>query len=175
MIDLASGPNALADYNHTTIAEGRFTSEVAIPVKRDKVAFVDSFNVFVTDLGNVGDAPLWSKPGNATKGIARVSLDGGHDVQWDAAGKRLFWFLGANASSAQLCSNTDSGSLRSILTFCGGFASDGMLFQNQERRYALRHRLYQELAGRERVRSIIFYRHLPHKTRRSSKCSRSRS
>ena len=131
VIDVAGGPNALGDYNSTTIAEGRFTSEVVVPVKRDKVAFVDSFNVFVTDLGNVGDAPLWSKPGNATKGIARVSLDGGHDVQWDAAGKRLFWFLGANASSAQLsCSNPDFDSLRSILTFCGGFASDGVLLEN---------------------------------------------
>ncbi|KAL5533836.1 hypothetical protein ACEPAG_296 [Sanghuangporus baumii] len=102
IIDLASGPNAFGDYNHTIIAEGRFTSEVAVPIKHDKVAFVDNFNVFVTDIGNVGGSPLWSKPGNATKGIARVSLDGGHDVQWDAAGKRLFWLLGPYLHSVDI-------------------------------------------------------------------------
>lgn len=58
------------------------------------IAFVDFMNVFVIDIPHAGDSSLWSKPGNAPKGVARVSLDGGHDVQWGAKGKTLFWLLG---------------------------------------------------------------------------------
>ena len=94
VIDLAGGANALGDYNHTTVAEGRMTREVTVNEQQDKIAFVDSYNIFVVDSKNIDDNPLWSKPGNATKGIARVSLDGGHDITWDSSGKRLFWFLG---------------------------------------------------------------------------------
>ena len=41
------------------------------------------------------DNPIWSKPGNATRHLVRLSLDGGHDVIWSADGTRLSWFLGA--------------------------------------------------------------------------------
>ncbi|KAK0458560.1 uncharacterized protein EV420DRAFT_364695 [Desarmillaria tabescens] len=34
------------------------------------------------------------KPGNATDGLVRLSLDGGHDVTWSEDGKKIFWFLG---------------------------------------------------------------------------------
>lgn len=94
VIDLASGPDNLGNYNQTTVANGRMTTEVRAAPNLQRLAFVDSYNVFVVQKDNVGDEPLWSKPGNATKGIARVSLDGGHDVSWSADGKRLFWFLG---------------------------------------------------------------------------------
>ncbi|THH10405.1 hypothetical protein EW145_g1350 [Phellinidium pouzarii] len=102
VIDLAEGPNSVGDYNHTTVVEGFMTSEIAVPVQQDKVAFVDAFNVFVVNSKDVGDKPLWSKPGNATKGIARVGLDGGHDLQWSADGNRLFWFLGPYLHSLEV-------------------------------------------------------------------------
>jgi len=40
---------------------------------------------------------VWSKPANATKGLVRLSLDGGHDVSWSRDGKKVFWFLGDNS------------------------------------------------------------------------------
>ncbi len=44
---------------------------------------------------NVRDGEaVWSKPGNATKGLIRLSLDGGHDINWSPDGKKLLWFLG---------------------------------------------------------------------------------
>ena len=104
VIDLAGGADALGDYNHTTIAEGRMTREVTATPQQDKIAFVDAYNVFVVDKENIGDAPLWSKPGNATKGIARVSLDGGHDIAWSTSGERIFWFLGMPTSEMFLAS-----------------------------------------------------------------------
>lgn len=128
VIDLGSGPNEFGDYNYTTIAQGRFTTELGVPPQQDTVAFVDSFNVFVTKLENAGDQLLWSKPGNATKGIARVSLDGGHDIQWDAAGKRLFWFLGEIVSSHEIYREASlKCDHRTLFAFFRDFSNFGVL------------------------------------------------
>lgn len=100
VIDLSDGPDKYGHYNHTTVARGRMSQEVSVSFSGDAfdqagyIAFVDFMNVFVIDTPHAGDSPLWSKPGVAPKGLARVSLDGGHDVQWDAKGKTLFWLLG---------------------------------------------------------------------------------
>lgn len=94
IIDLASGPDAFGNYKQKTVATGLMASEVSVSPKQDKVAFVDFFNVFVVDAANAGGGPIWSKPGNATKGLARLSLDGGHSVQWNSKGSKVFWLLG---------------------------------------------------------------------------------
>ncbi|KAL0947553.1 hypothetical protein HGRIS_013647 [Hohenbuehelia grisea] len=68
--------------------------------RADRIAFVDFFYVYFADGadlrggGGKDGKKVWSKPGNATEGLARLSLDGGHDLAWSGDGKTLFWFLG---------------------------------------------------------------------------------
>ena len=98
VIDLSSGPDDLGNYVHTAIAEGLMSAELAVPTHQNYVAFVDFFNVFVVSAENAKGKELWSKPGMSTEGIARVSLDGGHNVQWSGDSTRLFWLLGESTS-----------------------------------------------------------------------------
>ncbi|EPQ51053.1 hypothetical protein GLOTRDRAFT_118109 [Gloeophyllum trabeum ATCC 11539] len=99
VIDLASGPDGMGKYKHETVATGRMSKELVVspglalgnPNEGRYVAFVDFFDVYVAPPS--GEA-VWSKPSRATKGLARLSLDGGHDITWSRDGKRLFWFLG---------------------------------------------------------------------------------
>lgn len=96
VIDLAAGPDALGDYKHVTLATGRMSTELALASsgkKADRLAFVDFFHVYFTSHVDPTE-PVWSKPGNATKGLTRLSVDGGHDIIWSRNGKRLFWLLG---------------------------------------------------------------------------------
>jgi hypothetical protein len=59
------------------------------------ISFVDFFNVYLAPGDSVQEGEgVWSKPANATKGLVRVSLDGGHDVTWSRDGKMVFWLLG---------------------------------------------------------------------------------
>jgi len=65
------------------------------------------------------DEPVWSKPANATKGLMRLSVDGGHDITWSRDGKKLFWFLGpylhwVDVADLKSCS---SATERDALTF----------------------------------------------------------
>ncbi|OBZ75588.1 hypothetical protein A0H81_04846 [Grifola frondosa] len=105
IINLAAGPNESGDYPHETIATGRMSTELAaIPSglgSASKVAFVDFFQVYLAP-GVNADEPVWSKPGNATDGLVRLSVDGGHDITWSGDGKRLFWFLGAFLHSVEV-------------------------------------------------------------------------
>ena len=101
-IDLEAGPDELGAYTHKTVASGKMSSELAISPKRkgnsivaQTIAFVDVLDVYITSAKNVKDEEaVWAKPANATKGLARLSLDGGHDITWTRDGKKIFWFLG---------------------------------------------------------------------------------
>ncbi|KAH9935808.1 hypothetical protein B0H21DRAFT_780838 [Amylocystis lapponica] len=99
VIDLAAGPNEDGDYSHKTLAAGRMSTELAVvpegsgTLTAGKAAFVDFYHVYVVP-GVKENEPVWSKPGNATSGLVRLSLDGGHDITWSRDGKKLFWFLG---------------------------------------------------------------------------------
>ncbi|KAG8928328.1 hypothetical protein FRC00_001793 [Tulasnella sp. 408] len=111
VIDISGEPDENGDYPAETLAEGKMSTEFAVtprmlnsvkssahmrtaPAKVGHAAFVDFFQIYVAD-GTAVDKPLWSKPGlNATRGLARVSLDGGHDLTWSGDGSTLFWFLG---------------------------------------------------------------------------------
>ena len=102
IIDLEAGSNEIGEYPHRTVASGRMSSEIVVSLKTTKgsytadgVAFVDSFHVHFAhgDYLKEGES-VWTKVGNATKGLARLSLDGGHDVTWSRDGKKVFWFLG---------------------------------------------------------------------------------
>ncbi|KAI0737876.1 hypothetical protein C8Q80DRAFT_1275924 [Daedaleopsis nitida] len=117
VIDLAAGPNELGDYPHETIATGRMSSELAVPPPTSgslksgsKVAVVDFFQVYFAPSVKADDA-VWSKPANATKGLTRVSKDGGHSLAWSGDGTKLFWFLGPylhyiDVSKSDACSET---------------------------------------------------------------------
>jgi hypothetical protein len=96
-VDLDGKPDSLGKYTTQMLATGRMSSELSLG--DGHAAFVDFQHVYVAPVpakkGKGGDpVELWSKPGNATKGVARVSLDGGHDLAWSDDGKKLFWFLG---------------------------------------------------------------------------------
>jgi hypothetical protein len=101
-IDLEAGPDKFGVYTHKTLASGKMSSEMAVsPEQKDNsivaqtIAIVDVFDVYITSAENVeDDEAVWSKPANATKGLTRLSLDGGHDIAWTRDGKKIFWFLG---------------------------------------------------------------------------------
>ena len=101
-IDLEAGPDKLGAYTHKTLASGKMSSELAVSPKQEKdsivaqtIAIVDVFDVYITSAQNVkDDEAVWAKPANATKGLTRLSLDGGHDITWTRDGKKIFWFLG---------------------------------------------------------------------------------
>jgi hypothetical protein len=106
LIDLGSGLKEFGQYAHHTLASGKMSSEIVVAASRESkfkggnyvaenVAFVDFYHVYFAPGSSVGDGePVWSKPGNATKGLVRLSLDGGHDVTFSRNGKTVFWFLG---------------------------------------------------------------------------------
>ncbi|EKM83071.1 hypothetical protein AGABI1DRAFT_118462 [Agaricus bisporus var. burnettii JB137-S8] len=106
-INLSKGADGNGDYEHTTIASGRMSAELTVsPVERNGVpqfiSFVDFFNVYLA-LGDLDDEEgVWSKPANATKGLVRVSLDGGHDVTWSGDGNTVFWLLGPFVHSLEV-------------------------------------------------------------------------
>ncbi|KAI0637449.1 hypothetical protein C8Q77DRAFT_1155282 [Trametes polyzona] len=98
VIDLAAGPNEFGDYPHGTVASGRMSQELAIPPSgslkgKTPAAIVDFFHVYYAPSVKANDV-IWSKPGNATKGLVRLSVDGGHSITWSGDGSKLFWFLG---------------------------------------------------------------------------------
>ncbi|PPR00048.1 hypothetical protein CVT24_009004 [Panaeolus cyanescens] len=88
-------------------------------IEAENVAFVDFFHVYFAPGRSLRKKqeyefpwvhhkkrsvpkPVWSRPGNATEGLVRLSLDGGHDITWSPNGKRLFWFLGPYLHSLEI-------------------------------------------------------------------------
>ncbi|KAG6882453.1 hypothetical protein C0992_011629, partial [Termitomyces sp. T32_za158] len=110
IIDLGAGPKKFGKYAHIPISAGKMSTELVVApttvkagYRAKNVAFVDFFNVYFVP-GSVlrGGDEVWSKPGNATKGLTRVSLDGGHDVTFTRDGKKIFWFLGPYLHSLEI-------------------------------------------------------------------------
>lgn len=86
-----------------TVAEGKMSSEIAVAQKVDDrrgvqlthVAFMERQHIYITSGSNLRlRNPLWAKPGNSTKGLMRLTVNGGHDLAWSRDGRRLSWFLG---------------------------------------------------------------------------------
>ncbi|KAF8162835.1 hypothetical protein B0H34DRAFT_794607 [Crassisporium funariophilum] len=103
IVDLKGKPATSGVYPHTTLASGEMSSELVVSpgatrkgaVSAENIAFVDFFHVYLAPGNDVKDGEaVWSRPANATKGLVRLSLDGGHDITWSRDGKTLFWFLG---------------------------------------------------------------------------------
>jgi hypothetical protein len=102
VIDLGAGPKNLGEYVHYTLASGRMSAEIVVSLRSSKgsdysaenVGFVDFFHVYLAPSSSVSSEPAWSKPGNATKKLARLSIDGGHDVTFSRDGQKIFWLSG---------------------------------------------------------------------------------
>ncbi|KAF8968323.1 hypothetical protein BDZ97DRAFT_1655335 [Flammula alnicola] len=119
VIDFAAELDKFGKYPHTTLASGEMSSELVISATLtkkghsavDNIAFVDFFHVYLAPGDRVGKGEaVWSKPANATKGLVRLSLDGGHDVTWTPDGKTLFWFLGPYLHSLKVSKLTQCSS-----------------------------------------------------------------
>ena len=102
-LDLSSNRKGLKTPVHTTLASGEMSTEIAVSVVTNSlnispaqnIAFVDFFHIYLVPAHKVRkNEAVWSKPGNATDGLVRLSLDGGHDIAWSRDGKYIFWFLG---------------------------------------------------------------------------------
>ncbi|KAK6992264.1 Amidohydro-rel domain-containing protein [Favolaschia claudopus] len=121
VIDLESGPSGVeGTYAHLPVSSGRMATELAVSSPhaaksvasgsdKDKryssagIAFVEGYQVYYVSGKDIKqDEGVWAKPANATAGLTRVSLDGGHDVTWSADGKKLFWFLGPYLHSIEV-------------------------------------------------------------------------
>ncbi|KAF9009485.1 hypothetical protein BDQ17DRAFT_1235809 [Cyathus striatus] len=111
VIEFDKHADKFGKYKHQTISSGKMSAEVSVnPVYdwqrcnhgivqgKQSVAFVDFFHVYLAHAGG----ELWSKPANASKGLVRLSLDGGHDVTWARNGKKLFWLLGPYLHSLEV-------------------------------------------------------------------------
>lgn len=127
-IDLEAGPDELGAYTHKTLASGEMSSELTISPNKwndnsivaQTIAIVEVYDVYITSAKNVkDDEAVWAKPANATKGLARLSLDGGHDITWTRDGKKLFWFLGTLSTLSHLPTNHLICATRSIFAFIG--------------------------------------------------------
>ncbi|KAF8881952.1 hypothetical protein CPB84DRAFT_1851423 [Gymnopilus junonius] len=112
VINLDGGRDKSGKPPHTTLASGKMSTELVTSPERTwfedgytakHIAFVDSFNVYLASGEHVkkGEA-VWSRPANATKGLVRLSLDGGHDITFSRNGRKLFWFLGPYLHSLEL-------------------------------------------------------------------------
>jgi hypothetical protein len=107
VLDLASPvANTKDTYITHELVQGHMSAQISVPppVKKSKgfnaryTAFVDFYHIYVAPVTK-DTKPVWSKPGNSTNGLARLSLDGGHDVTWSKNGKKVFWLLGMYPSS----------------------------------------------------------------------------
>ncbi|KAJ7334166.1 hypothetical protein DFH08DRAFT_300863 [Mycena albidolilacea] len=114
IIDLEPGPSGVAGtYSHLPVASGEMSTEIAVSsphITKSKkgyaptgVAFVEGFHVyFVAGDKLDNDEAVWAKPANATAGLTRLSLDGGHAITWSPDGTKLFWFLGPYLHSLEV-------------------------------------------------------------------------
>jgi len=103
-VDLAAHPDSFGQHPQTTLMTGRMSNEISVHLSASlgtgtvdvgQVAFVEYQHVYLASGKNVkiGEA-LWAKPGNATRGLARLSIDGGHSVAWSGDGSKVFWLSG---------------------------------------------------------------------------------
>jgi hypothetical protein len=149
IIDLEAGPTGVAGtYSHIPVASGRMSQEIVVSsphpvkVKSQKsyaptgVAFVEGYHVYFVPGDKVKDGEaVWAKPANATAGLARLSLDGGHDITWSPDGSRLFWFLGRWVYWFPRAPLT---STRFLLTLARGIEAEQVRVRDQARHNSFR-------------------------------------
>lgn len=95
-IDFSPDSQAMVAYPQQLLVAGEMTSEIAVPSADSQlVSFTEFKHVYLASIDKLEpDEKLWARPGNATKGLARLSVNGAHDVAWSGDGKIVFWFSG---------------------------------------------------------------------------------
>ncbi|KAH7890028.1 hypothetical protein F5I97DRAFT_626000 [Phlebopus sp. FC_14] len=92
-VNLSLGPDEWGHYTEELLASGDATGELVFSHSTKGAVFTNFQQVYYAPNVNSTTA-LWSKPGQAPSGLARLSLDGGHDVVVSGDGKVAAWFLG---------------------------------------------------------------------------------
>lgn len=107
-VDFSRGADERERYVEEILANGHSTDELVFSNTTHGAAFVNFQQVYYApEATPLTD--LWSKPGKAPAGLARLSLDGGHDLVVSSDGNVLGWFLGKIHDDPKL--------LRAILSF----------------------------------------------------------
>ncbi|KAK0227971.1 hypothetical protein IW262DRAFT_568411 [Armillaria fumosa] len=89
-------------YTQRILASGKMSNKVSVSAD-NLMAFVEFQHVYFARGGDVQPGEqLWAKPGNATQGLARLSLHGGHDIAWSGNGKFLYWLSGPTLFSLEV-------------------------------------------------------------------------
>ncbi|KIJ63294.1 hypothetical protein HYDPIDRAFT_113258 [Hydnomerulius pinastri MD-312] len=92
-VDLSLGANEWGRYTEEKLASGYSTDELVFSHSTRGAAISNFRQVYYAP--NVNPSmDLWSKPGKAPAGLARLSLDGGHDISMSGDGNVVGWFLG---------------------------------------------------------------------------------
>lgn len=92
-VDLARGSDEWGRHAQETLANGHATDELVFSNTTHGAAFVNFQQVYYAP-EVTPSTDLWSKPGKAPEGLARLSLDGGHDLVVSGDGSVVGWFLG---------------------------------------------------------------------------------
>ena len=101
VVDLARGADEWGRYAEKTLANGHSTDELVFSNTTHGAAFVNFQQVYYAP-EVTSSTDLWSKPGKAPAGLARLSLDGGHDLVVSGDGNVVGWFLGVSYDSILL-------------------------------------------------------------------------
>lgn len=92
-VDFSRGVDEWGRCAEETLANGHSTDELVFSNTTHGAAFVNFQQVYYTP-EVTSSTDLWSKPGKAPAGLARLSLDGGHDLVVSGDGSVVGWFLG---------------------------------------------------------------------------------
>ena len=93
VVDLSRGADEWGRYAEDILANGHSTDELVFSNATHGAAFVNFQHVYYAP-EVTPSMDLWSKPGKASVGLARLSLDGGHDLVVSGDGSVVGWFLG---------------------------------------------------------------------------------
>ncbi|THV08005.1 hypothetical protein K435DRAFT_959464 [Dendrothele bispora CBS 962.96] len=111
-IDLIADPNSYSQLQQTTLLTGRMSNEISVhpsplskaaAIDMGQIAFLEYQHIYLVNGKNVRSGEmLWAKPGNATQGLARLSVDGGHSIAWSRDGRKVFWLSGPTIFSLEV-------------------------------------------------------------------------
>lgn len=92
-VDLSRGADERGHDAEKIVANGHSTDELVFSNNTQGAAFVNFQQVYYAP-EVTSSTDLWSKPSKAPTGLARLSLDGGHDLVVSGDGNVVGWFLG---------------------------------------------------------------------------------
>lgn len=127
VVDLSRGADEWGRYTEETLANGHSTNELVFSSSSHGAAFVNFQQVYYAPNVN-SSTDLWSKPGKAPAGLARLSLDGGHDLVVSGDGSVVGWFLGKTCHSISFfCRDSEFIMTRTFPAYFPHFLAFAML------------------------------------------------